>query len=71
MYKIFVIKLHWERTQSAFLSVNDSNIQNNGNKVKKSIKRNKKDRKRMCNRIQEVEMQYALRYKETGLSTIK
>ena len=70
MYQIF-IKLHWERTQSAFLSVNDSNIQNNGNKVKKCIKRNKKDRKRMCNRIQEVEMQYALRYKETGLSTIK
>lgn len=63
--------LNYERTQSAFLSVNDSNIQNNGNKVKVS-KRNLKNRKRMCNRIQEVELQqYALRYKETALSIIK
>ena len=43
-----------ERTQSSLLTVNDSNIQNKDNKVKKSI--SKEIKKRMCNRIQEVEM---------------
>lgn len=71
-YILDIIKLQRERerTQSSFLTVNDSNIQNKDNKVKQPI--SKEIKKRMCNRIQEVEMKYyALRYKETGLSATK